>query len=841
MLTGARITKNDFHEAPILNHLRILETCLGLSCVELPRVLCAVRLLEKLRANHTFWAESAAKDPLVTALRLLRWNEELRLAGWQGQAVSPRLGQLAKLMEGAAPGVAERTARVIEALKVQDVDLESIELLGMARSELPVLFRRLLDALEAKGTVITETPIEPVTGKGDLAGCLNTGYSPAGTGELRMIRPQGLLAAADLVAAWLAGLDDLEGTVVIGGDEILDRALHRHGLPVLGAERIEGSDPLLQILPLVIALGWPPPDPHLAQELLSLDESPVPPSIASKLVRALKQWPAIGSPDWRDAFEKGLSAIPEDDRRKRVGERLSLIFSTGASGDEFPATGLDRRVAALETWAKGMQKNAEDQAGRWDGMLQQLAFFRKLYSSTGLESLGRPLLQKLIKAATEQAVQPPVRIAEAGIDSVSEPGAILAPVRRIVWWNFTERSAQSVEHSMLTQEEMEALEAQGCEFPEPAVQAARISREWRRPVQMASDSVLLVCPRFGADGEPEAPHPLWDEIVSGLDQEQAARPMGEMPPNVVKSRPVTLLESPKPRIDWQLGPGVSIPPPERFSPRSVLSLLGNPLYWVLEYSAKLATGCTETLPGGVLVMGRIAHKVIGDVLASCIGRQLVSPEVAADDAGRKFDTEGPRLFAALFMPGNDRERSSLRRTIIHAVGDIFRSLGRAGASVTAVEKKLEDHLDGFAFKGTPDLVISHPDLILDMKWGKPKERRDELEAGGSVQLSIYAMLAGGSPAIGYYITSRQELLVNRAGLTGARQVEGPEPARVWAATRKRLVREIEELGKGRIRDMCAEIEDHTPIQKSLLRGDMIFIAPQMEYSPFAWISREPVD
>ncbi|NLP06534.1 hypothetical protein GX411_11390 [Candidatus Fermentibacteria bacterium] len=686
-----------------------LETQLGLAIPPSKEVLRAVGLLDRLKIQGAFWAESAFKDPLATALRLLRWNEELRLAGWQGQVVSPRLGQLAKLVEGAEPGIAERTSRVIEALKVQEVDLDTIELLGMARSEQPVLFRHLLDALEAKGTEITETTVERVTGKGDLAGCLKEGYSPAGTGELRLIRPQGPLAAADLVAAWLAGLDGLEGTVVIGGDEILDGALHRFGLPVLGVERAPGSDPLMQILPLVIALGWAPQDPHLALELLSLPESPVPPSITSRLIRALKQWPAIGSPDWKEALEKGISAITEDDRRKRVGERLSLIFSTGASREEFPATELEGRVAALETWARGKAKADEAQTGRWDYLLQQLASFRMLYQATGLSSLARPLLEKLIKAATEQVALPPVRIAEAGIESVPEPGAILAPVRRIVWWNFTERSAPSVERSMLTPDEKAALEHQGCEFPEPAVQAAQFSRAWRRPVQMATDSVLLICPKFGADGEPEAPHPLWDEISSRLEPEQTANLAGELPPSVARSRQVPALAVPEPKREWRFDPTVTITLPDHFSPSSLELLLGNPLYWVLKYPGRLSYGASDPLPSGVLTMGSLAHKIAGDLLAECTNKALHDPGHAAELAERRFDDDGPALAADFFMPGRERERARLRNTIIGMTRDLFRHLHEARATVAAVETDIESEIDGINFRGRPDLVLSNPD------------------------------------------------------------------------------------------------------------------------------------
>jgi ATP-dependent helicase/nuclease subunit B len=833
---GERKSSREAGYSEIEELLGELETQLGLAISPLKEVLRAVRLLDRLNAEDAFWAESAAKDPLATALRLLQWNEELRLAGWRGQAASPRLGQLAELVQGSAPGMAERTARVIEALKVQEIDLDSIEILGMSRSELPVLFRRLLDALEAKGTVITETPIEPATGEGDLAGCMQEGYLPAGTGELRMIRPHGPLAAADLVSALLATLDNLEGTVVIGGDEILDNALHKFGLPTLGVDRAPGGDPLLQILPLVIALGWLPQDPHLALELLSLPESPVPPSIAGGLVRALRQWPAIGSDDWNRVLMLGVESIPDPERKKRIVERLGILLKLTASGNEFPASDMDRRVGALETWAKGKAKADEAQTARWECLLQQLASFRRLYQATGLSSLARPLVEKLIKAATEQVVLPPVRIAEAGIESVSEPGAILAPARRIVWWNFTERRAPSVERSMLTPEEKTALEALGCEFPDPAVQAAQFSRAWRRPLQMATDSVLLVCPKFGADGEPEAPHPLWDEISSRLGSEQVAKLVGELPPEVERNHEVPALVMPVPRREWRVDPAVTITKADHFSPSSLELLLGNPLYWVLKYPGRLSYGASDPLPSGVLTTGSLAHKIAGDLLAECTKKTLHDPGHAAELAGRRFDDYGPSMTADFFMPGRESERSRLRHTIIGLTRDLFSHLHEAGATVAAVETDIERKIDGISFRGRPDLVLSNPDIVLDMKWGREGDRRKELEEGGALQLSIYVALLKRPHFIGYYISSRQRLLLCNPGRFDCIRIEGPAPSEVWDAARVALKERLDQLRRGIVEDTCALVDGNAPPDKSCLVEGRLVIAPKPEYVPFAWIS-----
>ena len=816
--------------------LALLEGQLGLGSPSVPTPLRAASLIGALDVEGAFWQASASADPFATAMQLIRWDEALRLHGWRGEPVSTRLGQLAGLMNDAPPGPARRYEAVLEALSDQVVVLEAIELVGGPREALPLLYRRVLDALEARGCGIVPRATEGVERTGDLAGCLDDGFEPAGTGELQLVRPRGPLAAAEAMSVWLAQLGDLSSTVVIGGDDVLDAALRRHGVPVLGASRRSGSDPLLQVLPLVVALGWRPQDPAAALELLTLPETPAPGGIARRLDRALREWPAVGSETWNEAMDTGLEAIEDETRRGRVTERLGALLDGAVDGGEYPVAELNRRLDALTTWLQGRRASSENAEGRWTDALTQVAAFRRLVAATEAESLSRPLLGRLLRHATEQVATQPAREAEAGLVAVSDPGAVVGPVQRVVWWGFTERQSPVVRQLPLTPEERQELGSLGAAPPDPGEQAELLSAAWRRPLQMASGAVVLVCPQFGTDGEPEAPHPLWDEITAGLEAAQESRLIGELPRDVTADRVVTALPVPTPRREWRVATPDAIRLPERFSPTSMNKLIANPLYWVLEYAARLSAGRGEGLPAGVLMMGRIAHEIIGRLLSRRRDGEQLTPDAAATEAGNLFGTEGPRLAADFFVAGRERECAELERHVVEATRDLFRHLDETNASVAAVEESREAEVDGVALRGRPDLELTAPDTILDIKWGRAGARRDELAEGGATQLAVYTRLANPAAAIGYYILREQVPMVTGGGLVGAETVDGPSPRDIWAGTRASLAERLEQLRQGIIEDTCADVEDNEPPGRSQLTNGKLVVAPQPAYSPFAWAS-----
>ena len=74
-------------------------------------------------------------------------------------------------------------------------------------------------------------------------------------------------------------------------------------LVAAGSSLLSACSPLLQVLPLVLEMGWQPPNPQRALELLTLTVSPVPRMIARHLAEALQNWPA----DWVPRFTFSIS------------------------------------------------------------------------------------------------------------------------------------------------------------------------------------------------------------------------------------------------------------------------------------------------------------------------------------------------------------------------------------------------------------------------------------------------------------------------------------------------------------------------------------------------------
>ena len=789
-----------------------LELMLGLSGPRPTSGERAAALVPGLRANEGSWTRSTKVDPLGSAREILRWRDELVLAGWRGQPQSlpERVSALTRLTGSILPGLPDRVWAITDALEHRSADVQRLELLEPLEC-LPTAWRSLVEVLRRQGTSVAHIVVEAAPAAGDLASARSKGFRPQNDGSLQLVRSDGPWAAAVEVAAWLASRASTDRAVVVSPTPLLDAELRRFGLPTTGARQVGGGSTILEILPLVLALGWKPAAPKDAAALLSLPESPVPTGLRNRLRRALSQWPAVGSPDWQQALEYGLAAIENVGRRERVGRRLRRIFEAPVdrAGPGYPVSEIRARISLVRDWLRTRRATLDgapdsDLRRALDEGLEQCRAFERIVDLASLDPWSTADIQRFLDDARSSLASERVLAAEAGLHAVAHPAAITGPARCVVWWDFSRSRAPAPLRIPFTAAERAQLAEAGVRLPSPITQAARNAERWRRPLEQATEALLLVSPRVNESGEENHPHPLWDEIAARIDPQAASRRAAFLGGTLYAAPRATLVEQPlrpppTPIRTWRVPPDL-LDLPDRSSHSAIEDLLRCPMRWTLGRLSQLVGPDEIQVEISNLVLGRLGHALLEAVLPAARN----DPRAARELAERWFDEDAPTLVAALFLPGNEAEAARTRRTLADAAETFTEFVRDADLELRFVEKTLEGAGLGHTIFGVPDLVLGPNPVLVDAKWGGFGYRRDALRNGTATQLSFYAHLLSQQPgfdghtvAVAFFVLSRRRIITTHPEMgSRAEVIEGPSPSDTWVALERAFDGRKEELARG---------------------------------------------
>ena len=677
-------------------------------------------------------------------------------------------------------------------------------------------------------------PINAASNGGDLAKARASiesadanSFVPKGDGTLQLVRAHGPLQAADDIAAWLAAQPSWQGTLILGGDEILDGALRHHGLPSIGT----GGDrtALQALLPLSVAAGWRAADPAELHELLTIRPSPIPRALAFRLMNALQKWPALDSDNWRKALDEELKSI-EGGFREKVAERISTIFGFAANrGDLYPADAIRERMHCLLSW---VGTRTEDLDGALGAVRVQCETLLETLKSSEQESFSPSELKRWLHMAQASAPRAVVQRSQAGLTSLRRPAAMVGPAARTIWWNFDLANAPHPKRLRLCAAERAELAAGGVELPDSGIEAQAIAARWRRPLLLTREQLILVCPMTDQTGAAVHPHPLWDEVSAAAKNRDPkamvhARPKGT---HLAPEMDLTLRPLVTPVLEWT-SPG-KLPMREQESPSGLGKLLSCPLQWALEYHVRLGEGVADPPPApDPLLYGNLAHKILERVLSEW----PLTPAQAKARATILFDEEAPRLAEALFLPRYGAQRADVRHRIIRAAEAVARVLEKNDAAVEAVETSYERDVGDMKFRGRIDLLTQTPSLVIDWKWGS-SSYVGHLRKGTALQLAAYAYLTTnghGRPKAGYFSVSSGELhMESGAELEHANTQGSYTMDDTWDAVLVALKARRDELGEclvhapGAATPLAKKLED-----KRTKEGDLMLV-PKCGYCSF---------
>jgi hypothetical protein len=812
--------------------LGILETRLGLRAPEVPAGVRMASLIPTLKDHpQAYWSRSVVVDPFGVARELLRVHDYLSLHGWTDMPVSSRIAQLSSLTPSILPGVPQRLRVVLKELDDVDGRIFQVTLINSIES-LPYLWQKIFQKIADQGgtlDIISLAEINP--NDNDLGKAQKSDFfTPSADGSLQLLRPQGALQASEDIAAWLAAIHNHEGlqdTLIIGSDSLLDTALCRFGLPVSGAPS-KTSSTLVQLLPLILAMGWNPPDPTQVMEFLTLSVTPVPRSIRFDLIKALKKWPALGSDIWAQQLEKGLSKIEDHAQKANIAKRMHILF-TPTEKFRYSAKTLSLRVNLLVSW---LRSRFQDDPIAYPA-LNQCRIFLSIVEALAIDDLDDALLKKVIDETFASLPEISHFSAEAGLNTVASPETVLGPVKRIIWWNFCRDQISPLDVPFLSQAEQKALADAAVILPDSTHLAQTRANNWRRPLQFAGQQIIFVCPQRNALGDENHPHPLWDEI-SAASRGSADRLIYETVRDTLHPEtfsPPTILPLPTPHTQWRVSPG-SIKARAKESPSSIESFLGCPLRWCLNYIGRIARRQETALPNLTPVLGTLAHELIEKVLTRKI---LPSPKDGTILAEQLFDDWAPRHVACLFQEGMEATQQKFRSNLKMATHSLLEHLHDVGAQDITTEKLLTGMFKGRTLQGRADVVLNQPCTVIDLKRSWSKFFSKKLSSGTAIQIVLYGWLikemTGIFPGLAYFTIEDQTMLTSDPHLfPKGIPVEAPPFEYIWEAFEQSFDDGWDLIGSGQVRCPGCEIDNNIP--KSEIKEGRLFIEPPCRFCEY---------
>lgn len=810
--------------------VQLLQNRLGLTrpAVEpAVRVAQYVRLVEEHLASlpdpTVFWpARSFAVDPWSTGRQLLRWRDEAVATGWRPSGVEgPLPERLAALRDlertvvvgtagPLAPSPADDLAELIALLEgdaaTWPLGIEEVAL-HEPPERLPGRWPHLFSLLTAAGV---DCPVLPAP--------------EAGAPALTVVEALDEWSAADVAARYLAAPASPEDgplTVLAArGTDVLDRALHRRGLPAIGHVEPSTDRAHHQVLGLFLDVATAPVDVHQLAALLDLrvlpgadgDAEPVglvPAAARRRLLRALGREPGVGGPAWQEALGQIAAdgPAPAIEAARAVDRMVTEPLPAEGLRPDLLSARLDWLVERLRAVARGEGE-----------LLATLTQVRTLQQVLGMLDPAAPLarrtLQQVIDSCGGSGPSPRAVREVADWAVTTRPAQLRAAGGTVLWWGPSAEELPAAERWDTA--EAAALEAGGGRVLDPAA-VASLQVDAALAGLRGARRVIAVLPGPFAE---EAPGP--SGLLAHLEAAAGAERLS--PESLIDggtwslagrtlpvTTPVEEHGDPVPPLERRIAPAPHLLP-ERLSYTQAASLLACPQHWALEYALDVRPAEVAALPTGARMIGTLVHAVVETLV-----HEHAHP--TPEQIGATFDALVPQLASELDLPGRAAERSEVRERAVRSLGALFRGLADAGLRITGTESRFSlpltlplaagPHTVTFVGSRDVDAVDAQGrPSVLDLKWSRSRTRYGDLfDTGEAIQLAAYAWTVAqeqslAEPAgVGYFLLRSGEFVSADPALDPRRRTP-MDVEDAWSRMLAGITTVLDEVAAGTVRAGC---------------------------------------
>ena len=738
--------------------------------------------LHSIDHPDAFYTASFLSDQLATATDLLSRRDELKQAGWSFQmdkTCPERLKVLAELEQKIelstnneesptgkiqlSYGFSDRFSQVLDVLPTRNITIQKTYLVEPFEL-LPVHFQRLFTILKRMGVEISEIPEPRFQGISDLnifQAALQNEVKPTkqiakADGSLLILRSKRETDAAAYVAKLLHRNPNFQPLILsVEKNRILDNALIQEGLPSMGILSASSARPMLQIIKLAPAFLWEPIDPYKIMEFVTLRVKPLEEELANRIARQLAETPGIGGDRWlamiRNYFDELVNKALEDKNidTETIRDQYRFWFRRNRynTSDAVPIQEVEEIYQYLSYWAF---QQFEDSGSRNPSLLvlsEQARRIQELLQTLPEKSLTYLELERIIRTIYESS---PVlfKVQEVGFcNFIHHPSAFLAPVPKLLWWNFVQME-QSHFFSRWYADERTYLVKFSIALETPRDENARLIWQRRQPIVHAKEQVLLVIPARIVGKESHF-HPLFSDLQATFKNLDAITVSTDQPesqdlfthffdvPQYVQLKPIAL-GNPKPFLHLATLNDYLLKDYETYT--SLDALLYYPYQWVFKYKTKFIKSSILSVVKDRTLLGNLSHRFFEQLLKQDITNWSKSDvEGWIDEQSKKmFTQEG----ASLLMYGREPEKVNFLNRLKYAAWSLISALQNNHWQVLDTEMDIVGNFLDIEIRAKADLVLKRGKevAVVDLKWRGIAHRETMIRNQEDLQLVLYSKL-----------------------------------------------------------------------------------------------------
>lgn len=690
---------------------------------------------------------SFAIDGMSVASTLLGWRDYLALCGWDGNVTltdCERLNVLAKIEQYYTDnGLPQLLRKVNDALAKMKTGAQSVPsaykqleiVLPCDRAMLPDYLHGVFDALQHLGVKFR---------------ILNTEGINKSCKVTRMTFTQQWKAEA-----WLSQQDDADYAVWINRDnKRLDNWLHMSGKSVAGSKMMQSNPQITQLFLIAIQLFQRPLNVNVLVQYLLLPECPLEWELRKKLSDRILHEGGVCNEKVSECINNYLkdAADEEKSEKRKQDYRRYLPFDLlDKSVEQLAMESTKVSVEEVKNFVESLHeytKKKEHSLPPYDIRIPQFratsesfdSLLHLLETSCGGDMPIDTLQQwaQMLYDAQDYKYY----IAQKGCRTViNSPANILSSVPRLVWCDFYGDSSQALSTDFLSPNEMKELTASGIKIWDPAHEADYYHMMQMRPLQLATDEVMLVsCQYSGATRLPSHPLACHVSVSQELD--------GDAMYSSLASKQVLRFdnhrEADNVAIEFDASahrlPSHLLRTTESFS--ALDSLLNNPFDYFMKYLLQFGD-VYDTEFKASITFGNVAHEVIERLFTLCTDHQALNQYIV-DHYEEEFNRALVAKGAYLLLPENHFDKNRLHFLLFRCVNNLAAIIIENKLKVVACEQNEAQNL-GFPnqiiVKGFIDMVLKDAlgrKVVFDLKWTSKKDKHKKLvESNRATQLAIY--------------------------------------------------------------------------------------------------------